>query len=88
MSPHEGGPARLVDDPAVPEEHHPVGPGGQLGIVGDDHRGHTATAGGEQESHHRLAVDRIEGARGLVGQQQTPVAYDGAGDRDPLALAA
>ena len=37
----------LVDDPAVTQEDDPVGPRGQLGVVGDDDRGHAPLAGGE-----------------------------------------
>jgi hypothetical protein len=45
-------------------------------------------AGGPQQAHHRLAVDRVQGPGRLVGQQQAAVAHHGAGDRDPLALPA
>ncbi len=78
----------LVDDAPVPQEHDPVGPGGELRVVGDDDRGHAPVAGGENHAHHGLAVDRIQCARRLVGEEQVPIADDGAGDRNPLALAA
>ena len=83
-----GGRRGLVDDPPVAEEHHPVGPRRQLGVVGDDHAGHPSLARGPDQPHDRLAVGRVEGARGLVGQQQVAVADDGSGDGDPLAFAA
>ena len=41
-----------------------------------------------EQSHHRLTVDGIEGTGRLVGQQEVPVADDGAGDGHPLPLAA
>ena len=40
-----------------------------------------------KQPHDRLSVDRVERARGLVGEQDVAVADDGAGDRGPLALA-
>ena len=40
------------------------------------------------QPHHRLAVDRVQRAGRLVGQQQAPLADDRAGDRHPLPLAA
>ena len=78
----------LVDDATVTQEHDPVGPRRQLRVVGDDDPATPRLARREQEPHHRLAVDRVERARRLVGQQQMALAHDGAGDRDPLALAA
>ncbi len=44
-------------------------------------------AGGEDHAHHRLAVRRVERARGLVGEQQTTARRRRPRDRDPLALA-
>ena len=79
---------RLVDDPAVAEEHDPVRPGRQLGVVGDDHPGHSPLARGSDEPHHRLPVGRVERAGRLVGEQQPAVADDRPGDGDPLALTA
>ena len=79
---------RLVDDAAVAEEDDAVGPGRELGVVGDDDAGDAALAGRPQQAHDRLAVDRVEGAGRLVGEQQPAVADDRPGDRDPLALAA
>ena len=45
-------------------------------------------AGGQDQAHHRLAVGRVEGTGGLVGQQQVALADHGPGDRHPLAFAA
>ena len=50
--------------------------------------GDAALARGAQEAHDGLAVGGVERTGGLVGEQQVPVADDGAGDRDPLAFAA
>ncbi len=78
---------RLVDDPAVAQEDHAVGPRGELGVVGHDHGGQAAMAGGEDQAHDGLGVGGVERARGLVGQEELAVAHHGAGDGDPLALA-
>ena len=59
-----------------------------MGVVGDDDCGDAALAGVEDHPHDRLAVRRVERARRLVGQEEMALADDGAGDRDPLALAA
>ena len=56
--------------------------------MGDDHAGDAVAAGGAEQPHHRLAVHRVEGAGRLVGEEDVAVADDGAGDGDPLALAA
>ena len=44
----DSGPGRgagLVDHPAVAQEHHAVGPGRELGVVGHHHAGHAVAAG-------------------------------------------
>ena len=78
----------VVDEPAVAEEDDPVGPRGQLGVVGDHDAGDAAPAGSQHEPHDALAVDGVEGPGGLVRQQQPPVADHRPGDRHSLALTA
>ena len=78
---------RLVDDSAVAQEDHAVGPRGELGVVGHHDGGQAAVAGREDQAHDGLGVGGVERAGGLVGQEQLAVAHDGAGDGDPLALA-
>ena len=79
---------RLVDDAAVADEDDPVGPRGELRVVGHDDRRHAALARGQDQAHDALGVRRVQRAGGLVGQQQLAFADDGAGDGHPLALAA
>ena len=78
----------VVDSSPVAEEDHPVGPRGEVGVVGDHDRGHAALAGVEDHPHHRLAVGRVERTRWLVGEEELALADDGASDGDTLALAA
>ena len=78
----------VVDDAAVAKEDDPVGPRGEMGVVGDDDRGDAALARIGDQLHHRLAVRRVERPRRLVGKEQTAFADHGPGDRDSLALAA
>ena len=78
----------VVDDLAVAEEDDPVGPGSEVGVVGDDDRGDPAVARVEDHLHHGLAVRRVERPRRLVGEEEVALADHGASDRDPLALAA
>ena len=82
-------PGSLVGDPAVTQEYHPVGPRGELCVVGDHNRGHPAVlARLVHQTHDRLGVARVERAGGLVGQQQPALSDHGAGDRHPLPFAA
>ena len=78
----------MVDHAAVAQEHDAVGPRGELGVVGDDHAGHAALARVADEPDHVFAVDRVERAGRLVGEQQAALADHGARDRHTLALAA
>ena len=80
--------AGLVDDDAVAQEDHPVGPGGVPGLVGDEHAGGARVAAGAQQAQDLLAGLGVERAGRLVGEDQPPLADDRAGDRDPLLLAA
>ena len=78
----------LVDEAPVAQEDDPVGPRREVRLVGHHHAGRAAVAGLAQQAHDGLAVDRVERAGRLVGQEQLALADDGAGDGDPLALAA
>ena len=82
-----GRPGGLAGHPPVAQEHHPVGPGGQLRVVGHHHRGHAPLAGLVQQPHHLVRVHRVQGAGRLVGQHQAAVPHHRAGDGDPLPLA-
>jgi hypothetical protein len=73
---------------AVAQEDDAVGPGGQWRLVGDDNPGDASVRRGAQEAHDTLAVDGVERAGRLVGEQQAALADDRARDRDPLAFAA
>jgi hypothetical protein len=55
--------------------------------VRDHDAGDTALARRAQQPHDRLAVDRVERAGRLVGEDQAAVADDRPCDRDPLPLA-
>ena len=61
--------AHLVDDPAVGQEHHPVGVAGRARVVGDDHDGlaelvHRAA----QDAQHLAAGAGVEVAGRLVAE--------------------
>ena len=77
----------LVDHAPVAQEHDPVGPRRQLGVVGHDDPGHAAFARGADQPHDAFAVDGVQRPGRLVGEQQPAVADHGAGDRHPLTLA-
>ena len=79
---------RLIDDTTVAEKDHPVGPRGELGVVGDDNGGDPLLAGGEDHPHHHFSVCRVERSRRLVGEEETTISYDSASNRDSLALTA
>ena len=78
----------MAGHPPVAQEHYPVGPGGQLRVVGHHHRGHAPLACLVQQPHHLAGVHRVQRAGRLVGQQQPAVPHHRAGDRYPLPLAA
>ena len=56
--------------------------------MGDYDSSHAALAGGKDQAHDGVTVQRVEGARGLVGEQEAAVTDDGAGDGHALAFAA
>ena len=78
---------RLVDNAAVAQEDHPVGPRGELGVVGDDDRSDALLAGTENHPHHGVAVRRVKRTRRFVREEQMAFPYDRSCDRDALALA-
>jgi hypothetical protein len=78
----------LVDDDAVAQEDHPVGPGGVPRLVGDQHPGRARLAARPQHAQHLLARGGVQGAGGLVGEQQPARADQRPGDRHALLLSA
>ena len=78
----------MVDGTSVAEEDHPVGPRGEVGVVGDHDRGHAPLAGVEDHPHHDLAVGRVERTRWLVGEEELALADHGPSDGHTLALTA
>ena len=81
-------PSGLIDDPPVTQEHHPIGPRRQLGVVGDDDTRDAAFAGLADQAHHRLTVDRVQGTGRFICQQQVPLADHRASDSHTLPLPA
>ena len=65
-----------------------MGPGGELGVMSHDDASDAVVAGRAKQAHHALAVDRVERAGRLVGEQQVTLPDDRAGDRHPLPLTA
>ena len=81
--------AVVVEDVAVLDVDDPVGVDLQPGVVGDaDHRRPVLLGRPPQEADHHLAVLAVERAGGLVREQQLGRLGEGAGDGDPLLLAA
>ena len=78
----------FVDDPAVPQEHDPVGPGRVGGVVGHQETRAARIAVGPQQPHDDLAVDGVECARRLVSEEDPAAPHDGSRDGDALLLAA
>src|SRR6187200_785505 len=79
----------VVDDPAVLQGDQPVGVGGGDGIVGDHHHGLAELVDRlAQQGEHVGARLRVEVAGRLVGEDNRGFRDQGAGDRDPLLLAA
>jgi len=44
----------MAGHPPVAQQHYPVGPGGQLRVVGHHHRGHAPLACLVQQPHHHV----------------------------------
>ena len=81
--------AHLAHDPAVAEEHDPVGVRGRDRVVGDHHdRLPELVDGAAEQPEHLGAGLRVEVAGRLVGEHDRRPAGEGPGDRDALLLAA
>ena len=78
----------MIDDATVAQEDHSISPRRKLRVVRHEHAGDAPLARRPNETHHALAVDGVERAGRLVGQQQPAITDDRAGDRDALTLAA
>ncbi len=78
----------LVDEGAVAHRDHPVGGGGDPGVVGDDDQGLPGRVQALEEAQQLQGGRTVEVAGRLVGQDHQRVAYQRAGDRGPLPLAA
>ena len=61
---------------------------GEMGLVGDNDGGDSALTSITDHLHHHLAIGRIEGSGGLVGQEEMALSDNGPGDGHSLALAA
>ena len=78
-----------LDDPAVRQEHHPVGnPERLLGIVGGVHGGRPGVAQpGEQLLDEHGAHVHVQVCRRLVEEVERSIPGQGATEADPLLLA-
>src|SRR5207253_1757604 len=65
----------------------PVRPGCELRVVGHHDPGDPAFTGRTEQTHHRLAVHRIQRSGGFVGEHHPALAHHGPRDRDTLTLA-
>ena len=80
---------RLVPrDAPVTEAQDPPGITGHVGLVGDDDDRDAAAVQVLEQGHDLHARARVEGAGGLVGQDENRLVDEGARDRDALLLAA
>src|ERR1700754_1104245 len=78
----------FVHDQAVEYMHGSIGMGSVALIVRHHADGRALLVEFAEQFHHGFAVNGIEVAGRLVGKQDERVAGDGAGDGDPLLLAA
>jgi hypothetical protein len=84
---HELGVAALLGNPALIKQQDVVGMGQQLDMMGDQKQRFTplpVAEGGE----NLLGGFRVQGGKGIVNNQDRPVSKQGAGNGDPLLLAA
>ena len=84
------GHAVVLPDPAVDHDGHPVAEGERLDPVvrDDDGRDAEPQEEGAQLAAELLAGRRVEGREGLVEEEEPGRGGDGAGEGDPLPLAA
>ena len=79
----------VADDAALVElDHAAAHVVDHLAVMGDDDDGRAGLVDPVEQLHDPDRGDRVEVARGLVGEQQRRVVDEGAGDRDALLLAA
>ena len=79
----------MVLDFSVFKQQDGVGDVDEVGVVGGDQGGHAlGLHDGSEQAHDLLGGLGVELAGGLVGEQQLGASGQGAGDRDPLLLAA
>jgi hypothetical protein len=79
---------RLLDEGAVAHRDQPVGGGGDSGVVRDDEQRLPGRAQAVQEPKHVEGCGAVEVAGRFVGEDDERLVAEGAGDRDPLTLAA
>ena len=85
----ERGRAAVGDHPAVVDDHHVVGQRlGLLHEVGGEQHGHAVAAQRVDQLPHQAPGLRVEARGGLVEEHQLGAPDDGAGQREPLLLAA
>ncbi len=78
-----------VPHPAVAHDDLAVRVGGDPGLVGDEDDGGAGVPGGlGEQAHDPFAVEGVEGAGRLVGEDHPGGGDERAGDGDALALAA
>ena len=82
------GAAGVLDDLPVVHPDRPVGHRGDRGLVGHEDDGKALGVEGAEEGHDLGTALRVEVAGRLVGEDEGGAADEGAGDGDPLLLAA
>ena len=79
---------RLVHNPAVAQENHPVRPSCVPRFMGDEHDGGNGVRAGAEDLHDAMAGGGVQRTGGFVSQDQPPLAHDGPRNGDALLLAA
>src|SRR6185312_790582 len=77
-----------IDDPSVPHPHHALGRRSHVRVVCDQDDGLAAPVQPPHQLDHLASALGVERAGRLVSQQQGGLVGQGAGDSEPLALAA
>ena len=83
---HRGLPLATRRDHAIPDLHPALCQGGDVGVVGDQQQGVALAVQLLEELQHLGACLRVQGARGLIRQQQGRGVGQGPGHGDPLLL--
>ena len=81
-------PSPGVDDLAVLHAGDALGGGGDVVVVGDHQDRLAALVEAAEQLDHLVAALGVEGAGGLVGEQERRLVGEGPGDGEALALAA